>query len=511
MRCVAGAGLLVLVGCNQVFGITPTKEYDASVDVVPDSYVKLTWQVATILASGDPSPAVEDQPIVPPPRVRHAALLDDHFTDATYSPDDGSIVVPRDYFVPGTTWRLEYTLADGVPHEAQWSPDDKQGHLTVPIFGRLERDPVPMGGGYTTIPSGATSYRQPRMFTTGLWTEGVINNYLISDGAKIDYDFYNAVAMSGPNGRPDPLQGDHALLVDFMTSGGCRVAAGSAALDSAAIEPSKHSMALSTWDAGTKPVTSDRVDLAILDRLTTTLGKLHNNTIAVTGTVSFGIAINTSMPGLPGVPTSPLLQTSTVLPTPVMLTLLQCPYTASSLPNTAQPALLDPFSRILHVQLVDTRQVLGVSLNSGMETAIVSATATGFKLAFPAAIPTNMTLTTPANGPIDLAGATEQVGVGATNGSFTLTFTPEMAAGLGVDYYDVTLHRLDGGTLTTERIYTVTAPKVQIDGALLAPQAVYVFQIRSFKGHPSARQGDLRPVSYPYGSAIVFTRTFKTP
>ena len=36
MRCVAGASLLVLVGCNQVFGLGPTHEYDANPDVVID-------------------------------------------------------------------------------------------------------------------------------------------------------------------------------------------------------------------------------------------------------------------------------------------------------------------------------------------------------------------------------------------------------------------------------------------------------------------------------------------
>jgi len=71
------------------------------------------------------------------------------------------------------------------------------------------------------------------------------------------------------------------------------------------------------------------------------------------------------------------------------------------------------------------------------------------------------------------------------------------------------LHRIVAGTLTTERIYTVTAPKVRIDGALLMPGADYVFEVRSIKGHPQAPHGDFAPVDYPYGAAIVFTRTFK--
>ena len=172
--------------------------------------------------------------------------------------------------------------------------------------------------------------------------------------------------------------------------------------------------------------------------------------------------------------------------------------------------ILDAFPHILHAQLVDTRQVLGVNLNSGMETVLTSAAAGGFTMAFPAPIPTQFTLKTPASVTFDLAGDTDQVVVGAPSGFFELTFTPEMATDVRADYYDVLLHRIEAGALKTERIYTVTAPSVRIDVSLLAPGADYVFEVRSFKGHPQAARGDFAPVDYPYGSAIVFTRTFKT-
>jgi hypothetical protein len=144
-----------------------------------------------------------------------------------------------------------------------------------------------------------------------------------------------------------------------------------------------------------------------------------------------------------------------------------------------------------------------------METAIV-APISEFAMSFPAAIPTQITLETPANGTVDLAGDSEQLDLGAASGPFTLAFVPEIGADVGADYFDVTLHRLDGSALVTERVYTVTEPTVRIDGAHLPPGAEYVLQIRSFRGHPNARQGDFRPVDYPYGSAIVFTRTFHT-
>jgi hypothetical protein len=84
-----------------------------------------------------------------------------------------------------------------------------------------------------------------------------------------------------------------------------------------------------------------------------------------------------------------------------------------------------------------------------------------------------------------------------------------MGADLRADYYDVVLHRIAAGVLTTERIYTVTAPRVRIDGSILMRDADYVFEVRSYKGHPDAQHGNFAPVDYPYGAAIVFTRTFK--
>lgn len=219
------------------------------------------------------------------------------------------------------------------------------------------------------------------------------------------------------------------------------------------------------------------------------------------------------MPGLAGVP-DPVLNVLQ-LPVPVMQTVLQCPYNAT-LPEVAQPMLLDGFPRVVHVQLVATRQVLGVTLTSGMETVMTSALLPGsttlapFSMAFPAAIPTQMTLATPSQGSVDLAGDSDGLAIGPAAGAFTFAFVPEAGVDLRADYYDVILHRISGGALTTERIYTVTAPQVRIDGATLASGADYVFEIRSYKGHPKALHGDFSAVDYPYGSAIVFTRTFKT-
>jgi hypothetical protein len=237
--------------------------------------------------------------------------------------------------------------------------------------------------------------------------------------------------------------------------------------------------------------------------------------------VLFGYAPSLVMPGLAA---SPASSASFPLPVPVMAPLLQCPYSPNPgdghpgvPPDTTRPGGLSSFFQILHIQLVDPRTVLGVTLSSGMETVLTSvrlpSNDMGFPITFPAAIPTQPMLATPSKGTIDLAGDSEQIDVGPPGGVFQLSFTSETSTpdfAVRADYHDILLHRFAGAKLVTDRIYTVTAPSVQIDGSLLQPDTTYVFEIRTYKGHAFAASGDFTTVDYPYGAAIVFTRTFKT-
>jgi hypothetical protein len=487
-------------------GYPPLAPFDAPTDGISDRpHVVLDWQIATVLPSGAPDPAIAFAPIQPAPRVR-IATLDGPFDQvaATYTASDGSIGVPRDYL--NTTWRLEYTLAGEIPHEVQWAPADQQGHLTVPVFGRLQREPVPVGSGYTiTPPNLPGGYTFPRVFTTGLWTEGIVSPR--PSTATVDYDFSSsAIQMSGANGRPDPVLGDRAFLVDYVTNAAtsCRIAIGSAALTSAAVESKPRTVQAPTWDSALKSFTSTAIDVFTVGRFGDGLGMLDSQ-LGYTGTLLFGSAASTTMPGLTATASGLLL------PVPLMLTLLQCPFNQTP-PMTAQPMMLDGFPHVVHVQIVNTRTVSGLgglALTSGFET-VVTSQGGQFDVKFPAAIPTHMTLTTPTRGIIDLSGPSEQVAVGAPTGPFTLDFTPETGAGVRADYHDVILHRIIGGALTPERIYTVTAPKVRIDGSRLLSGADYVLEIRSYKGHLGAVHGDFSAVDFPYGAAMVFTRTFKT-
>jgi len=510
MRCVAGVGLLVLVGCNQIFGLTPARTWDAQIDVPPDMpHVLFTWQLATSQPSG--APAALQYPAftgTSAPTMR-IAPIDGPFTPADYltTPDEmsGWILIPRSYI--GATWRFEYTFPGDVPHEVQWAPEDKLGHLVVPMVGRLGRTAAPTDSGYVITPSNYSGgYTFPRVFTTGLWTDAPV--IPPSAGSTIVYDFSSAAPLSGLKGDLDKAQGDRALLVDFITDLGCRVASGSALLDPPTLEPNVHTPLTVTWDSGRKKLTAPTIDSIFLERVTT--DPLHGDfQMGRLSTMLYGAVASTSFPGLIGTP-PPLSSIS--LPIPLMHTLLKCPYNAPMLPDTASPALLDDFPRVLHLQLVVSRPVpaLGTSLTGGLETVVASSAAGGFKLAFPAPFATRIMLATPGNGTLDLSGASDQLAAGSPTGPFILTFEPEKGPDLRADYHDVVLHRIVGGALTTERIFTVTAARVRIDGALLAPGADYVLEIRTYKGHAMAAHGDFVPVDYPYGAAIVYTRTFKT-
>jgi len=197
------------------------------------------------------------------------------------------------------------------------------------------------------------------------------------------------------------------------------------------------------------------------------------------------------------------------LPVPVMQTLVQCPYNAAPLPPAVVPSTLDQFPVILHAQIVDSRKVGNINFYSGLE-AVLTPSSGRFQMTFPAALATVIKLATPAAAaPLDLAGDADQVAAGAPTGMFVLSFSTEMNEERP-DFYNVLLHKLVGDTLTTERIYTVTTPEVRIDPSVLVGGAEYVFEIRSFKGQPMASRGDFTVVQFSYGSAIVFSRTFKT-
>lgn len=512
MRSAACAGLFALAGCNQVFGIDKTQPFDASIDTpMDDPHVVLDWQIATVLATGAPAELPTYTPIAPAPSVRIAPLRDPAaaptdpnaplgaWLDAKYRSADGTISVPRAYLT--SPWRLEYTITGGPPHEVQWLPDDKQGHLTVPIVGRQQRAFLPENTGYSVTPtSGTASYDNARVFTTGVWSEGLVPGTT----PPLDFDFFNAVPQNGPMALLSRALGDRALLVDYKSAGGCRYAVGSAELPTD-LEAGKHIGATPPWDSGTTQLTV--VNPGFSPRLNAALGSRQATPNA--GGLLVGATASLAVPALLNSEEG-TKKLGMILPAPVMVTLQACPANAATLQPNARPTVLDPFPRIVHVQLADVRQLSRngntTALISGLETVIGAPVAGMVTISMPAPLATAITLTTPSQA-LRLDGDADMIDVGAASGVFALTFETESAAGLRADYYDVALKRI--GELQPVRVYTVTSPSVRIDASLLKAGEEYVFEIRSIKGHPRAAQGDFSVIEYPYATAVIYSRTFK--
>lgn len=319
MRCVASVGLFALglpalFGCNQIFGIDQTVAYDAPTDVVADrTFVKLDWQLST----SDAAPALV--PISPMPAVRIATLGDASAlgawmtpptTEASYA-TDGAIDIPRAFL--DAPWRLEYKLADGIPHEVQWQPVDKMGQLTVPLFGRLQRDMLPAGSGYTVAPSGAppSMMSSSRLFTTGLWTEGPM-------ASPANFDATALSSLSGGLGAIDQDKGDRAVYVAYFKNAAmCRYATGSVVLPSATLIEGGHTSSSPAWDTNSASPVLPLVPNGAVTRLTM-LGDLVDG--VASGALMYGAMPNSQMPGLAATAAASAAE-NVPLPIPVMVTL----------------------------------------------------------------------------------------------------------------------------------------------------------------------------------------------
>jgi hypothetical protein len=490
-RRALAVGALALAGCNQVLGLAATREIDAALPDLP--HVVLDYQL--------PGPAY--QPISPAPRVQIAPLDGAFGVDPAAYGSDGAIVIPTRY--AGTTWRLEYTIAGGVPHEVQWAPADKQGHVTVPAINGLDRAPLPPGAGYAIAPTGtAGPFTEPRVFTTGMWSEGAVPGFVAGSAAQVDYGLASAVGLAG---APAQLRaGDGALLLDFRRDAttGCRVAVGGAVLADP-VPQAPHATATPRWETMAYSFDDPPLGTTQLTRLQQQLGPLQS---MAGKDLSFKLVGTLAAPGLPPFASAPAAASNlgVLLPVPVMVTWQACTYNQAGPAPAVPSALLAP-AVVRHVQLVDTRKLVGITLVSGLETVdAVAATP-----AFPAQLATQIHLTGPAGVDLDLAGAADQLALPATAGPLRLAFVPDTAgAAPHTDYYEVTLDKV-AGRLEPARVFTVTQPSVRIDPAVLEAHTEYLFEIRGVTGQPGAASGDFATVRLPYSTAVVVTRTFRTP
>jgi len=497
MRSVAVLG--VLAGCNQIYGLDPTKVIDAG---PPPRHVSLTYMIATE-DSNDVHLIDSDTP------VRGVMALSASTLDGAQTLDlmpayAGSGVVEVPEVLAGRDWRLAYTIAGDVPREVQ-TPPAGDLHLVVPIFGPLDKSPVPMGSGYSVTPQNFAGnggdHAIHRVFTTGVWTQGFV--VPSPTNATLNYPFGVATSLFGPIGAPnDP--GDQVLVVDYkIDAAGCRAAIGSAQME-LALTPNQLAVPSPQpqWDSSTLKATLFMDPVAALGRLTGVNAFADNPGPAH---IELGFIASDRMPAFEAAPQLPL-----VLPGPVIVPVDVCPWQPAppvvpTIPDFHDSALGSNFTAVLHAEATIVRDVDGLTLTSGMAVVAERSGIEPMVSYAPAfAAPTIMKASLAG---VDLLGAADHVPVPdrATPLSLTLELTG------GDDYTEVTLHQVAGGALQPVRRYTVFGPSVDIDPTTFSAGGEYVFEIRTFTGRPGAAFGDFRIATLPQSMVTMFTRTFTTP
>jgi hypothetical protein len=506
-------GLLAAAGCNQIWGLG---QVGLAPPDDPDPRVQLRLQIAkTTPDKGALDSTLEYRPITPMPAVE-IGLVGEPLEPglAIYDEADGTVQYPL-HFV-GQRWRLVYTLAGGVPREVQWSPPDggeQPPQLVEPLFGRFERRAVPANSGYAITPTTAPlSHTQTRVYTTGIWTESVFGPFA---GGTFNYDFANAISLSGPRGAPEKDKLDHAVLAHFvpstpMTSVNCLSASRVATFEvpdlvegnlvPPAMQPTYY---VADKQLMLRLTSAVPIDSRLRDVLDMRAAPINLNRM------SFGYVPSTDMLGF----SKPI--TDFLLPGPVMIAFATCTFPQGT-PSLELAAVADPpelrplFPQVVHVEIANQRTRDLVTLTSGF-SAVVASGNYEFLAGFPVAAPMLVKLQRGGAPIADLDEDADGQTLPAGEGPLELTFDVEPGISLGADYFDVTLYALQGDKLAKQRVYTVTDRKVTLDLAPLRSGTEYVFEIRSYRGLSQISLGNFASARDPQYAATIFTRTFKAP
>lgn len=535
--------LLAASGCNWVFGLDhAVHAWDAGppkMDAPPvastSSYLKLaitTPDLCTALSTCTTPPAIDFEPFgadpVRPERpvVRVGPLVaqgaDQPIPDllpdpVPYNVADGSFAVPTS--VTTGAWRAVITLpGDPLPHEVQWNLDDSHhGTLIVPSTTRLQAPAVPMGSGYDLTPVGGPMFVGPTIMTTGVFTYGLAS----ANGTTAKLDFSAAKPIDGPTGAPQASKGDLVILTETAAQGNNESSVDGWAVTSVDLQLGAHSTPATQpmWHRPT-PQKIPGVDFNVTTnqaRLTSALGSLYSGKpFAYRWTYGFSPNLGTFGFGEPAAPD--YLEQPIILPIDV-LTPVATPPSHMTFIDIDTSAV--PLPRALYAAMTDQRTlpsgacpsgVAGLRLTSGYATLIAGSSDHSAALQigdFPALMARNEQLAG-----LDLGNTDCGSTLTATTSSLDLTWSLEPPVGLATsaDDYEVVLYHIMPGspaTLHPVRSYRVTAPLVQVDGALLESGQYYVFGITSHWGFPNASAADYtKSRTPPFGSTTKFAAVF---
>ena len=488
--------LLALCGCNQFYGLDATKPRDAAPDA-HDREVRLSLVVggATQTAS-EAMVVLAPATLAEPPRI---ALLDKPLEPARYLEDAPSGIVPYPIEYVTKLWRLEYTPAQDVPHEVQWSPADTAGHLVVPAVGRTERTSVPANTGYILsmkLPSNTLYSFTPEtvIYTTGYWSRAASAVSTLTP--KVD--FSTASPMSGGPSAPSDAAGDVIVAVDYTLDGNCRVPNRAGAVQAAPLQNGMMTsleLAFETSSEQLIPVFDGESPFDAQARLTGLLGARTDDISG--GKLIFARLAHTSLP---------FTTSFEGVPAPQHIPIVECPV----LQGVPASPVFDlggrlAFTKATYVFVSNDRVVSGVRLRSSIATIGRATTNSMYQATFDVAATRSIKL-----GDIDLADGADGAPIG-TGDAVELALAFDSSPTLIIDYYEVTLYRLASTTLEPIRTYISPDPAIttiRFDRALLLPDAQYVLAVRTYRGRSGARGGDFATVQGPQAVATIFSRTF---
>ncbi|CAN5682200.1 hypothetical protein BH11MYX3_BH11MYX3_38780 [soil metagenome] len=347
----AALGLLAassLAGCNLVFGL---KETSPNPDGPPADAVgrRIHLTFLQALLDSDGQPLTPSEIAIDDLQTVSASSLDGGSAITLPPSADGTVTVPLEIADATAGWRLAYQRPNQVVRELQNLPAD--AHVIEPLFGPLTRMTLPSGSGFSITAlgyPGTASHSLNRVFTIGIWSEGT--TLAPPPGAVLDYSLAEAVASSGPMGRPGST--DRGLLFDYAIDGAssCRSSTGSMDFSAASIGPPFAPVSGSWKSDSQMPVVNTSFQLAINPSLKP-FGEAQGP-----GRQQVGYVPNAEMPAFtrPPLPTQSLF-----LRNPVILAIRSCPLPTPG--NAAQPAFVESaylntrLKRAVHTEVTATR------------------------------------------------------------------------------------------------------------------------------------------------------------
>ena len=513
MRFVLGA-LVPLAGCNQIFGLDPVTvapPQDTSFETVPDPTVTLSYMIATTIG-GAPDPTIDLTTPLPDPNPK-VGTLSGELVPVTYDASATTVAFGRDLLT--TKWRLEYTDDSGIPHELQWTPGG-DAHVVVPHFGPLAPTPPLPGSGYriqATGPGAPATFTSAHLVTSGIWMD--VNLGAAANPVTVSLD--GVVPLSGPRGVP--ATSDSAALLDLQSTGTgnntCTRAIGNAGFSPPAVSGGLSDVS-PTWSAGS---TLGTVTYAGNFQALRLPASLESRAGLAASKIEFGRGAHDRMPAFTR---QDLTNPTLAEPGPVMLVLASCKFENPSVPAFSDPANFVGFPYFTRTLVRDERTVGSVTLISSL-SAVSSSTAPNF---------TSDTSGPIAHAPIALGDATtmlslsgnfDKVQLPAGAGQLDLTFNLDTLD--RVDYFEVSVFRIEGTQLVPLRVYTATDTRatptvdgqaainapIKIDRALFQAGNQYVLAIQTYRGRPRASLGDFSTVDPIQVVATIFTRTISVP